>query len=153
MKKKLFTCLLIGALSIGTLAGCETLDKGSDSAASIRGIQFEPKPIQSGNSATADWKVSQVTTDVSPDVYALEYFQKYMKPDEEKGKHPVHFIVNAAQKSTTMIASAGSFLYVRTTESLPKEVADAKKLGQGDLIHEVFLDPITGKEVAMDHEH
>lgn len=72
--------------------------------------------------------------------YALDYYKKYFKSDDE-----IHAIVNFNYNTTTKISVMGNLLDVTVYEYVDKEEHDAKLLFSGMLLKEYHVNIDTGE--------
>ena len=96
--------------------------------------EFHISPVR--NDVTGNWKIATIAeSEFEPEKFALSYYNKYFKKDEE-----IHFIVNFIYNTTTSISKLGKgYLRVATMEYDDKEEHDANTLGCGTLINEFFV--------------
>ncbi len=87
--------------------------------------------------ATGKWRLALVNIAQQPENYALDYYRKMFKSDDE-----VHFIINVGYNTTTSISKYGNMLMLDVHEHISKEETDANKLGAGMLLRSfiVYLD-------------
>ena len=108
----------------------------------IKGIEFIPMKVN-GN-PTGNWRVSVISEDIEIPQFALEYYEKYFKSDEE-----VHGIVNYLYDSTIRINKAGDLLFISVHERVDSEEWDASKLFSGERVSEYQIDVNTGEWIEM----
>lgn len=96
--------------------------------------KFHISPVR--NDVTGNWKITLIAeSDFIPEKFALSYYNKYFKNDNE-----IHYIVNFTYNTTTCISNlGGNFLRVATMEYVDKEEHDANILGCGTLLSESFV--------------
>lgn len=89
------------------------------------------------NDTTGNWRISTIAENIQMQDYALEYYKKYFKNDNE-----IHAIVNFALNTTTKISVIGDRLDVSVHEYVKKEEHDAKKLFSGKVlaVYHVYKD-------------
>lgn len=94
------------------------------------------------NDITGNFRIATTSKPIQMKDYALEYYKKYFKDDDE-----IHVIVNFSNSTTTSISNLGilGVLDVSIYEYFEKEEHDAKKLFSGMLLAEYYVDKETGK--------
>ena len=94
------------------------------------------------NDLTGKLRLATTSDGRVPFTYALEYYNKYFKSDEE-----IHAIWDATRGTTTRLMVAYNQLYISTFDHVEGEEHDAKLLFSGRLQSERIIDIKTGKEV------
>lgn len=92
------------------------------------------------NDVTGNWRITTIAENIQMEDYALDYYKKYFKSDDE-----IHAIVNFNYKTTTQISVVGNLLDVSVYEYVDKEEHDAKLLFSGMLLKEYHVDKDTGE--------
>ena len=88
---------------------------------------------------TGNWRLSKVTSNKSAEEYALDYYKKYFKGDQE-----VHAIVNYTLNATASITNVGNKINIRVYEHIKDEEQYAKTLFTGQKLTEYNVDKNTG---------
>lgn len=83
---------------------------------------------------TGRWKKALVNKNIQPEYYALDYYRKAFKSDDE-----IHFIINFATNTTTTIRKFGNTLMMTVQDHIKNEELDASALGGGTLLAEFFI--------------
>lgn len=109
----------------------------SQEDSSINGITFHVSNVR--NDVTGNWRIATIAENIQMQDYALEYYKKYFKSDDE-----IHAIVNFNYNTTTKISDMGSTLDVTVYDYVDKEEHDAKLLFSGTLLSEYHIDKETG---------
>lgn len=78
------------------------------------------------NDKTGKWRISKISANMQVQDYALSYYKKYFKNDNE-----VHWIVNFANKTTNCITYMNGNIFVDVYEYVDKEEHYADTLGGG----------------------
>ena len=91
------------------------------------------------NDVTGKWRLATVSTSKAIVTYALNYYQKYFKSDDE-----IHGIVNKDYNQTYCLSVVGGELSVVTHQYLEGEENDAALLFGGDVISQIFINLDTG---------
>lgn len=94
------------------------------------------------NDTTGRWKYLTISESIDPADYAVDFFSEKIA-----GTGDMYFIINFANKTTTSIQDVGGMIDVRTLEYVDGEEHDAKSIGSGTLLTEVYYDPETGEEL------
>lgn len=87
------------------------------------------------NDVTGKWRYvgfSESGVDISE--YALDYYNKYFKSDDE-----IHAVINFANKTTTRINCLGDMLFVTVMEYVDKEEHDAKLMFSGAVLQDFIV--------------
>lgn len=93
------------------------------------------------NDVTGNFRVSTIAENIHMKDYALEYYNKYFKNDNE-----IHTIVNFNTKTTTAISDFGlGLLDVRVHEYINKEEHSAKEIFGGMVLEEYYVNKQTGE--------
>lgn len=100
-------------------------------------IKFNVNDVR--NDTTGNWRISVISENIQMQDYALEYYKKYFKSDDE-----IHAIVNFNYMTTTQIAVMGDSLDVTVHEYVDKEEHDAKLLFSGEILKEYYVNKDTG---------
>lgn len=106
-------------------------------------IQFSVSKVQ--NDTTGNWRVSVISESIQPETYALDYYKKYFKNDDE-----IHGIINFNYNTTTKLSVLGNLLNITVYEYVPKEEHDAKLLFSGQLLDQWFVDIDSGEITTFD---
>lgn len=88
---------------------------------------FERNDVR--NDVTGNWKISTIAEDVQMVDYALSYYKKYFRDDNE-----VHGIVNFNYNTTTCITYMGGQIYVTVHDYVKGEEHDANLLFSGTVL-------------------
>nr|DAJ23002.1 MAG TPA: hypothetical protein [Caudoviricetes sp.] len=88
---------------------------------------------------TGNWRLSRVTSNKLAEEYALDYYKKYFKGEQE-----VHAIVNYTLNTTACITNVGNKINIRVYEHIKDEEQHAKTLFTGQKLAEYNIDKSTG---------
>lgn len=94
------------------------------------------------NDLTGRLRLATTSDGISPFSYALEYYEKYFKSDDE-----IHAIWDATRKTTTRLIVVYGNLQVTTFSYVKGEERDAKLLFSGHLQSDRTINLSTGKEI------
>lgn len=86
------------------------------------------------NDVTGNWRVSTIAANVQMVDYALNYYEKYFKNDNQ-----IHCIVNFNYNTTTKITTDGYILYVTVYDYINGEEHDARKMFTGTVLAEYMI--------------
>lgn len=92
------------------------------------------------NDHTGKWKLAKTYKSADLTKFAVSYYQTYFKDDSE-----IHYIINYADNTTTVISVGYTDLYVSVYKHVSGEENDADKLPSGNVIAEYGVDISTGK--------
>lgn len=89
------------------------------------------------NDTTGNWRLAKINQNIDISKYALSYYKKYFKNDNE-----IHAIINSSNKTTTNMSLMSGMLFVTTLEYIDKEEYDAHKLFSGRTLYSytIYLD-------------
>lgn len=119
-----------------------SVEEKEESDKYIEGIEFVPMKVNGDPSG--NWRVSVISEDIEIPQFALEYYEKYFKSDEE-----VHGIVNYLYDSTIRINKMGDLLFISVHERVDSEEWDASKLFSGERVSEYQIDVNTGEWIEV----
>lgn len=91
------------------------------------------------NDVTGKWRLAAVSTTYPISSYALNYYKKYFKSNDE-----IHGIINKDLGQTYSLSIVGGQLYVATHQYIDGEENDASLLFGGDVISQIYIDLNTG---------
>lgn len=91
------------------------------------------------NDVTGKWRLATVSTAYPISSYALNYYKKYFKSNDE-----IHGIINKDLGQTYSLSIVGGQLYVATHQYIDGEENDASLLFGGDVISQIYIDLNTG---------
>lgn len=91
------------------------------------------------NDVTNKWRLAKVTGNKSTEAYALDYYKRYFKEDNE-----VHAVVNFTLNTTARVTYTGGIINVSIYEHVNGEEQDAKKLFTGKKLAEYHIEVATG---------
>lgn len=86
------------------------------------------------NDVTGNWRMAKVTGNKSTEEYAVDYYKKYFKAENE-----VHIIVNFTLNTTSILTYGSGEIYVRIYEHIDGEEQDAKKIPAGKSLAEYHI--------------
>ncbi|MGN0162700.1 MAG: hypothetical protein ACI4EA_03830 [Candidatus Ornithomonoglobus sp.] len=86
------------------------------------------------NDKTGHWKISSIASNIQFEEYAASYYDRYFTDDKQ-----IHFIVNFALKTTSVVSCFGNILDVTVHEYIDGEEHDANILGGGTVLAEYFV--------------
>lgn len=109
-----------------------------EKATPIDDISFTVTNVR--NDVTGNWRIAKIAENIAMQDYALDYYKKYFKSDDE-----IHAIVNFNYNTTTKISVMGNLLDVTVYEYVDKEEHDAKLLFSGMLLKEYHVNIDTGE--------
>lgn len=92
------------------------------------------------NDLTGNWRLSKIHTKKKPTKYALKYYKKFFKNDDE-----IHAIINTKNNTTIRISVVLNLLDVTILKHIKDEEKDASVLFGGDVIKQYLIDIKTGK--------
>lgn len=93
------------------------------------------------NDVTGKWRIAKVSTKISTEKYALDYYKKFFSSDDE-----IHAIVNFTDSTTTCITQLFSdTIDVTIHNYIDGEEHDAKVLFGGDTLEEYWINVNTGE--------
>ena len=113
-------------------------EESEEESAEIAGISFRVSDVR--NDVTGNWRIAKIAENIDMKDYALEYYKKYFKSDDE-----IHAIVNFNNRTTTQISVMSNLLDVSVYEYVDKEEHDAKLLFSGMLLKEYHINMDTGE--------
>lgn len=116
--------------------------KDGDEDISDEGISFVVSNVR--NDVTGKWRIAKIAENIEMQNYALDYYKKYFKSDDE-----IHAIVNFNYKTTTCISVMGNLLDVTVHEYVDKEEHDAKLLFSGMVLKEYHVNKDTGEIIEI----
>lgn len=115
-----------------------TMEEKKNKNSSKNDISFVVSDVR--NDVTGNWRIAKIAENIEIQDYALNYYKKYFKNDNE-----IHAIVNFNYKTTTKISVMGNLLDVTIYEYVDKEEHDANLLFSGMLLKEYHVNKDTGE--------
>lgn len=94
---------------------------------------------------TGDWRMTYVDTKKSAEEYAIAYYKKYFKSDNE-----IHFLINHYLKTTAVIYKFNNQLDVRIYENTIGEEYSADTIARGIFYGEWYVHLETGEIKQLD---
>ncbi len=100
------------------------------------------------NDKTGNWRIAQFAEAIDFNEYAVSYYQKYFKSDDE-----VHFVINRTYGTISRLnAVLGEWLYITTFEYVEGEEHDANQLMSGMMLSNYVVSLKTGEIEKITNE-
>lgn len=96
------------------------------------------------NDVTGKWRLSTVSTTCAIENYALDYYKKLFKSDDE-----IHAIINFTDNTTSCLSIVGGELNVTVHQYITGEENDAKILFGGSVIAQYYINLTTGEVTVV----
>ncbi len=120
----------------------QSTEETKNTESAIDSIDFTVSDVR--NDVTGNWRKALIAKNIKMEDYALDYYKKYFKSDDE-----IHAIINFNYKTTTKISVMGNLLGVTVYEYVDKEEHDAKRLFGGMLLKEYHVNMDNGEIIEI----